>query len=359
MTGRERLTAILRRQPADRGAWTILVDGATLGGLPEALRGRWGLDLCAHLGCDAFLLDGWGTPVGFAAPRLEWGPDVREVIRQEGSRRVRDWVTPAGMLTAEWQNGHPVRYPVTTLAEVRSYRAMWERARYLPADDTAAHARLLELLGEQGIYTRFWGPSTIPRLLEYDMGMEAFYYLLNDHPDEVAALIRVMHEKELEAFRILATGPAASITLCENTSTYYISPDVYRRFNGPHVRDFVDAVHAAGRIALVHMCGHVRQLLPLIRDTGLDGAHALTPPQTGDTPWELALDVLGDETVIIGAMPPEVWVAGPLAEIAPALDRLYTPRLRRAHFVLCLFADGVPVPLERFEAVARWMNAHR
>ena len=38
------------------------------------------------------------------------------------------------------------------------------------------------------------------------------------------------------------------------------------------------------------------------------------------------------------------------------LDRLITPRLREANFVLGAFADGVSVPLERFEALKHWMR---
>ena len=58
--------------------------------------------------------------------------------------------------------------------------------------------------------TRFWGPSTIPRLLETDFGTQGFYYLLHDYPAEMDALINLMHERELEAFRLLAQGPWSS-----------------------------------------------------------------------------------------------------------------------------------------------------
>ncbi len=355
MTGRERLNAVFHKQPADRLAWTTLVDGATLGVAPEALRGRGGLDFYAALGCDVLMLEGWGTPHGYRSPRLDWGPDVRETTRQDGGRYIREIRTPEGVLTEVSENGHPVKPPVTTAADARVYRALWERARYRAEDDAAPHAALTREVGDAGILTRFWGPSTIPRLLEYVCGMEHFYYLLADQPAEMAALIALMHQRELDAFSALARDPCDVIILCENTSSYYISPDLYRRYNGPHVRDFVEIMHAAGKVAVLHMCGHVRLLLDQIRHTGLDGVHALTPPPTGDCPWELALDVLGEDLVIVGALDPTLFAAGPVGDIGPALDRLYTPRLRRANFILGPFADGIPVPLERFQAVAAWM----
>jgi len=166
-----------------------------------------------------------------------------------------------------------------------------------------------------------------------------------------------MHACELTAFDQLAAGPWESVTLCENTSTLYIGPQFYRRYNLPHQRDFVERVHAAGKPALLHMCGHVRDILTDIRETGCDGIHALTPPPVGNTPWDLALDVLGEELIIIGVLDPATFVSQPVEGIAPALDRLYTPRLRAANVVLTAAADGIVVREERFRAVQRWFEA--
>jgi hypothetical protein len=235
---------------------------------------------------------------------------------------------------------------------------MWEGAEYVAHDDRAALAQIDELLGEDGVVTRFWGPSAIPQLLELDMGTENFYYLLADHPSDVDGLIRTIHERQLRGFDIVADGPWDSANLTENTSTYYISPRVYEQYNMPHQRDFVQRVKARGKTAILHMCGHVRALLPLIRETGCDGIHFLTPPPTGDTPWEEALDVIGEDLIIIGALDPTVWVSGPLDGIGPALDQLITPRLREANFMLHPCSDGIPVPLERFVAVKRWIDDH-
>ena len=43
-------------------------------------------------------------------------------------------------------------------------------------------------------------------------------------------------------------------------------------------------------------------------------------------------------------------------ELCAFLDRLYTPRIRRANLVLCLPVDGLPTPLERFLTVGQWMT---
>lgn len=355
MTGRARMEAILHRQPVDRLSWTTLIDNTSLAHFPRTLRGHGGIDFYRHIGCDIFLLNGWNLPHSFQSPAFSWGPEVTTEWRREGENAICEWKTPCGNLTGVCQGGHPVKYAVDSLSAVRIYRAMWENVQFKCCDDTKPFKAVNRLIGNDGIVTRFWGPSTIPRLLEMDMGTIHFYYLLHDHPREMDELIRVIHAKELQAFECLARGPCEVVVLCENTSTYYISPEVYRRYNGPHVADFVTCMHGGGKIAIIHMCGHVLDILSDIKQTGLDGIHALTPPPTGNTPWERALDVLGDDMIIIGILDASTFLVEPAANIGLALDRVYTPRLRRAPFVLALGADGLAVPLERFEAVARWM----
>lgn len=356
MTGREILHAVLGRQAKDRLPWTTLVDDATLSLMPVEFQGAGGIDFYKRIGCDIFLLNGWNTPYSFNSPELRWSDEVEVESRQDAGRRTVQWKTAKGVLTAITQGGHPVKYPVDSLEALYVYRNMWEGASFLPHDDTGTLASLDSLIGKHGVVTRFWGPSTIPRLLEQDMGPENFYYMMADYPDEVNALIQAVHQREVDAFKILSEGPWGSVTLVENTSTYYISPDVYRRYNMPHQREFVDKIKSGGKTAIIHMCGHVHALLDLIKETSCDGIHALTPPPTGDTPWEDALDVLGEDLIIFGCLDPTIFAAGDISRIPVALDTLITPRLREANFVLSPMADGIAVDPARFHAVAKWVR---
>ena len=354
MTGRERLNAVLRKQPKDRLAWTTLVDDATLSLLPERLRGNGGIDFYRRLGCDIFLLNGWNTPHHLHSPEHRWPDGVEIVEQREDGQLTVHWKTQRGNLTKISQGTHPVKYPVDSIDAVRIYREMWEGVSFSARDDRPTLAALDKLIGHDGIVTRFWGPSTIPRLLEEDMGTENFYYLMADCPAEMDGLIRTIHGRQRDAFRVLANGPWDSVTLIENTSTFYISPDIYRRYNMPHQREFVEMVKEEGKVALLHMCGHVHGILDLIKETRCDGIHALTPPPTGDTPWEDALDIIGEDLIIFGCLDPSIWISGPVEQIPAALDRLITPRLRESNFVLNPFADGIPVAPERFCTVAEW-----
>ena len=223
----------------------------------------------------------------------------------------------------------------------------------------AALVRLEAKIGPAGMYVPTLDPSPVQNLLEYEMGMANFYYLLADYRAEVEELLAVMHATRLREYDILARRTTAEVVIpIENTSSTLISPALYRRYSLPQIRDYVDVLHGHGKKAVLHMCGHLRTLLPTIRETGLDGINAVTPPPVGDTVYEDVLDAYSDDFVLFGAvLSPTVFHCAGLGheELHAFLDHLYTPRLRRSHMVLWLAADGLATPLERFRAAEHWM----
>ena len=360
MNGRERLQAVLAGRPTDRLAWTTLVDEHTLGTLPDRLHGMSCLEFYRYLGCDVVQLSGWGLGTDFASPRLVMPGVVVHGYRDARDNYVQESRCARGVLTSRYSpGGRLIEYPVKTLADIHLLHARWEEGYYQEVDDRAAYRTITDAVGEDGIVAHFACISVIPELIENHTGVETFYYLMEDHPGDMDALIRLMQQKELERFAILARHPCQVAIAVENTSTAYIAPDIYTRYNMPSQRAFVEAMHRQGKTAILHMCGHVQALLPVIKETGLDGIHALTPPPLGNTPWEEALDILGDDLIIFGCLVPDIFLNCPVPEMAPALDRLITPRLRASRFVLHPFADGISVPVERFEAVRDWVEAER
>lgn len=125
------------------------------------------------------------------------------------------------------------------------------------------------------------------------------------------------------------------------------------------IRDYVDVLHSHGKKAVLHMCGHIRDLLPGIRETRLDGINVATPPPVGNTSCDDVLDFFGDDFLLFGAVfDPSVLHKSRLSreELHDCLARLYTPRLRRANIVLWLVVDGLTTPLEKFLAAGQWMR---
>ena len=364
MTGRERLLSILSRRPPDRVAWTTLVDDTTRSAMPARVREMPVLDFYRHIGCDILQFGNYGLPRDLCVPspaRLVTPPIETEWRTEADGLAVRTQKTPWGTLVATFRNGHPIKHPVESLAELRTLKSLWAESHYDEADGSeAAYARADAAIGDQGLYIPTLDPSPVQQLIEMDMGMASFYYLLQDHRDEVEELLAAMHACRMQEYEIVARRSSAPALMpVENTSTTLISPALYRRHSLPQIRDFCRICHRHGKKAILHMCGLLKGLLPELAETGLDGINALTPPPVGDLPFEAALDALGDGLIILGGiLDPAVFQKPHVTrnELWHALDRLFSPRLRKAPFLLWLGADGLPTPLDRFLAVRDWVN---
>lgn len=366
MTGRQCLQAILNHETPPRLAWTTLVDDLTRSVMPEDVRALPVLDFYRHLGCDVLQFGNYGLPaelqVQSPARRVESETQVTRAVAPDGTLNVTiesEW----GTLQPSFRNGHPTKHPLTTLQDVQLALKLWGATSYVEAEGTEESFHRADLaIGDRGMYIPTLDPSPVQQLIELDMGPLAFYSLLQDYPHEVRDLLDVMHQVRLQEWEIVARrSPARALIPVENTSTTLISPRLYRELSLPQLRDYADLCHAHGKLIIFHMCGLLKDLLPDICETGLDGINAATPPPHGDTPLEHVLDVCGEDFIILGGIlngsvfqAPDVTAA----QMRAALEVLYTPRLRRAPLLLWLGADGLPTPLERFLWVRDWFAEH-
>ena len=366
MTGRERLTNILAGQPNERLVWTTLVDDVTRSVMPPEVRRLHVLDFYRHVGCDILQFGDYGLPaedrpISPAALRQP----VRTVRSESDGLVTRATVSQWGELTASWRSGHPVTYPVETLADLEVLTRIWAHSRYEEVQDSRPEEslrRVEERIGDDGLYVATTAPSPVQQLIEGDLGLERFCYFLQDHPRQMEELLAAMHRCRVQEYEILARRTAApAIVPVENTSSTLTSPSMYRQLSLPQIAEYARIVHKHGRKFILHMCGLLKGLLPVLKETHLDGINGLTPPTVGDTPYEAALDALGEGLILLGAgFPGQVFQkpGATAGEIQSTLDSLDTPRLRRARLLLWMGADGLPTPLERFLAVREWMDRH-
>lgn len=364
MTGRECVHNILNRRPTDRLSWKTLADPATLSAMPEPERSMSPLDFYGRIGADVLQFGNYGLPKEVCVPspaKPVWEGVRVETCRSPDGARTDRTVTRWGELTAVTRNGHPVKHRVESVADLRVLRNMWEAMTYEEVDGHEEGFRRAEaLIGDRGAYVPTLQPSPVQQLIEVDMGQVNFYYLLQDAPEEMQGLLDAMHERRKWEYEIVTRRTPAEVVIpVENTSSTLTSPAVYERFSLPQMSDYVNIAHRNGKKIVFHMCGCLKALLPIIRRTGLDGYNAMTPPTVGDTSFEYALDILGEDTVILGGvLDPTVFQMAGLTrdELRRALDEVYTPRVRRAHLMLWLGADGLPTPLDRFLWVREWME---
>jgi hypothetical protein len=361
MTGKERLNRILRRDSGNTASWTTLVDRKTLVEMPENVREMTSLEFYKHIGCDIMQF-GCGGIGGTDSPSqlIQADTEQTRTTNPDGTTSIAT-KSKWGTLNAIWQKGHPVKYPVETIEELRILRKIWENSSYqLRADDRffVTVRNIVNEIGDYGVMVNTINPSPVQQLLEMDCGMLNFYSLYQDHPEEVRELLVIMHRCRLQEYEILAANsPLDCVIPIENTSTRMISPQLYETLSLPQITDYVNILHKYHKLAVLHMCGHLKNLLPLVKETGCDGINAVTPAPLGDAGFEDVLKVFGDDFVIFGGMFNPFQEHGIGKEkMWSELDHLYVPEIRNANLLLWMGADGQHIPYERFLWVREWFE---
>ena len=363
MNGKKRLSNILQGKPVDRVSWTTIADNTTRSNMPQEYKALPIYDFYRKIGSDIFQFGGYSMPDNTYAI-------YPYIIKSEYKHESR--LLPNGVyenmrelfgkkLVSYTKNGYPVKYAVQTEQDIELLISMWQSSRFVRITDekqlavcSESYQKINESIGGDGIFAPTLEPSPVQDLIENECGVENFYELLSDYPELMERLIDTMYAIRREEYQALAEmTPFECVIPVENTSTALISPKLYRKYSLPHMREFSEIMRKHGKKAIIHMCGHLKHLLPDLKETGMDGIHTLTPPSIGDCPFETALDILGDDLIIIGTLDGGVF-QNPYStyeDIKRCVKNTLTPRIKAANFILLAVADGIPTDVWRFEAV--------
>lgn len=332
--------------------------------MPEEIRKMSRFEFYRNVGCDIMQFGGYGIK-GVHRPSLRKQPDVENkiIVNPDGSTFTTT-LSKWGNLTAIVNNGHPVKHPVETIKDLRILKNIWLNSFYEERKDDDFEKTMHEIvedIGDDGIMVNTVSPSPVQQLLENDCGLINFYNLYQDNPEEMEELLGIMHDCRKQEYEILGRRtPLDCVIPVENTSSLMISPQLYEKLSLPQITDYVNILHKHNKLAVLHMCGHLKALLALIRDTGCDGINATTPPLLGDTTFEDVFQVFGNNFMILGGVFSPFLEQGMSKEkIWSELDKLYTPEIRNANLLLWVAVDGLPAPYERFMWVKEWFEKQK
>ena len=372
MTGQERLTASLAGEETDHVSWAPLIDPYYTTWL--ATQGYGGADaprvvLEDRAGLWSEEIDALDIPY---AIRLVGGdilerhsPTIREVEECCITRRIltRDREkleiieTPVGLLETERRysrEGHTSyisKHPVSSVEDLKVLQYVMEHTHF--EEDFAGFRDRMRVIGSDGIPTSDGPQSPIQHFYMFLCGVQATTYLLMDQPAEMAECFAVMHQKNLEQYRLVCESPTGVVIDYENTSSTVMSPAFYRQYSEPFIDEYAGICHAAHKLFITHMCGKLSAFNAELRQGRQDGFDSLCPPTTGDIWAHEARAAWGDDKVIIGGVEPAALTRMDACEtrayVTRVLDQM--PTLRR--FVLST-GDATPygTPVENLRAVA-------
>jgi hypothetical protein len=305
MTPRERLLAALHGDLPDRLPWAPEFNirfceriVKEVPGGPYAPEDLY-LEACRRMGAECFLR--------VDAVEVTY-PNVKVSESRGNGEITRVYHTPLGKLTARSRlipdigGEMEFQHLVGTVEEVRAYRFMYQDGQYRPRYQFVR--KQIARMGEAGVISIFGPPTPLLDLIMFPIRLPNIYFLMADHPQEMEALLHSMHLRNCEYYELAAEAPGEVVRSFEDTSTTLVSPGLYRRHCLKQLQEYRDICHARGKLFVPHMCGLLKGVLPELRDTGLDGIEAVTPPPLGDTPIGLAREKLGPEVTLIGGLDP-------------------------------------------------------
>ncbi len=330
MTSRQRLMAAMRQEPVDRfPVWLKMDSAAWRQSQPEPYRSMDGKALLTGCGCD--LYTGAGVTIRGQSPHYT------ETIDETDKDITTIYTTPDGPLRQVWvrheatRTYHPVEYPVKSVEDLKRLRWIFTDRTWQVEEASIEKARAQQAAVEadqsaatvDGI-----GPTPLLLMLQELAGPELTVYLLADEPELMEEIFALMQADQIALLEAqLATTPADTIWITENTSTTLLSPEMFERWSMPQLADYGQRITAAGKLGVLHMCGFLGALLEMIDQLPFQVNEAFTTPTMGDTTLAdgrarmPSKSLIGGTNAALWLRPAEEIVATVAADLAGCVNR--------------------------------------
>lgn len=346
MTGRERILALLRREPTDRvpistyelsvfGPWGWTKDEPSYQAMMQVITEK----------TEALPL--WGA---FTPPNPSDVPTESETWQEGDFTVTRTSVhTPKGDLfttqkfTPNVKTTWRVEHLCKDEADVERYLSI--PFHPMPVD-TSGFAPLDAEVGDRGIVLCDTGDAIgyVAPLFEFG----EFTVVAMTQPELIRALCdrahaRVMHN--LRGMLEAGCGPLYRIWGPEYCTPPYLPPSAFKEFVAPYITEMIALIHRYGCWARIHSHGHTRRVLDMIADAGADALDPVEPPPDGDIPMGEVKARYGDRMILFGNMELKYLETETPAEIDARVKVMMDEAKTGGGYVLMPTAGALNIPL--------------
>ncbi len=196
-----------------------------------------------------------------------------------------------------------------------------------------------------GIFERTWVLRGFENMLADVITEPAFY----------ESLVTVITDHQLKILDRMLAAPLDGILFSDDwgyQDGVLIGAARWRKFIKPNLKRLYDRVHQAGKIALNHVCGSVREIMPDIIEIGLDVLESVQPEAAGMNPYELKTE-FGSEITFWGGLGSQSIIPhGTPGEIRREVQRLVSEMGKGGGYILAP-AKGIQpeTPVENMAAL--------
>ncbi len=297
----------------------------------------------------------WGT--GVDPCKLINGCEIKEQYHPDDTLQ-RQFICDAGVLTEIQKHGQITKHKVATAEDLKILIQIWEQSKVEPNLEYFCNIKENDK-GRWPVFVTANMASAVQHLIQNETGVENFWYLLMDCPLLVEQSMDMWQSLLCSKYKIMQMLESDGFYQGENTSTTLISPQYYRKYSLGHIRQFTLAAEYAGVRSLVHMCGLIYDLMADFKDAKINGIHALSPPDIGNTPFEYAYEVMPEGFFSLGRLGSLNWIGKTEEQIIDCLLKILPHHIyREKAFVLLVTADGAHFTLDNLRVVRDAINKY-
>ena len=310
MNNRERILAILDGRTPDRIPWLPRLDiwftaNRLCGTLPEPYRDK----PLRQVERDVF---------GGTAGRdgIIYRTEMRNVeIRKrtvDGERTVTEYVTPVGTVSSTYRDcedlrrqgiqGLDVEPLLKTADDYPIVEYIIENTQYPPAYDE--YERYERLVGDDGYPMINCGDCPMHHWMRALAGYDRAYFHLNDFPEKVEHLLTVLTQRFKDALwpRMLES-PARLLMHGHHLSSQMTPPPLFEQYILPYYRELTPPLRERGKVVAMHGDNDTRQILALIRQSGIGMVECFVTEPMVPTTMAEARAAWEDEVIVWGGVP--------------------------------------------------------
>ncbi len=232
------------------------------------------------------------------------GDKVEAQVKEKGDLVYTKFRTPRGSLTqverkTEYGTARlRIEYLVKKIEDFEVLKYILSHQSY--EFDVNLYREIESMLGDhcEPIVTVPWG--SIQRFFIVYMGFQRGVIALWKHRAAVESLLEAFTENDYKRFGLIKKTPFKIVNFGDNIDEGLCSPPTFKRYMLPYYRRRTKELHEAGKICTSHWDGKVRQILPFMQETGLDGLECVPPEPQGNVTIEELKHGLRDKVLIDG-----------------------------------------------------------
>jgi len=199
--------------------------------------------------------------------------------------------------------------------------------------------------------------SPVIELMEFFMGAERFLYSLTDFKYETEDLLDVMKEKYKECYKFYSNLPCKAIISIEDAGAILYSPQMFDHYIKPVLCTYRDIVKGSGKIYIIHSCGHLKDIIPMLKEIEPDCLESVSPPPIGSIEIDEIQKRLSD-VCIMGGIPAHVFKYS-ITDFKTYVKSLILKVKKKGNFILSS-GDSTPADarIENLEVIPDLINKY-